>query len=817
MVLLGHAVSFVAGVFLADLLHASVLAATLLVVSAVSLSLLLTTARRSAMPGLLLLALAAGALRVALATPDDASELAKYHGVGDVALQGVVVSDPEAVGQATRFRLRTDTITAGAESAEASGDVLVTIRPTFELVALRDRPFVRHGDRLQLAGTVQAPPDLEEFDYAAFLARQGIGSVMSFPDPALVGEGEGLAFYRWLYDLRRRLAESVSVAIPEPQASLGKALLLGLRNDLPDDLVETFRRTGTSHLLAISGLHVSILLGLSLAASAAMFGRRGQRYLLAPLALIWLYVLIAGMSPSAARAAIMGSVYLLALAVGRPRSVLPALGLAAALMVALNPDVLWRVSFQLSFAAMAGIAVLADPISSNLRSAVTRKTTNESNGERFLIALPIDATAMTVAATLATLPLAALYFERVSLVGIPATALTLPVLPAVLVSQGAAAAVGLVSEALATPLGWVAWAPTAYMTGVVGLLARLPAAAIETGPVAPLLVWAYYIPFAIVYLAPDRWLGTVGRLASTLSRLRAPVRTETSYGGWLSWWLMAPAASLALLALAAATSLPSRELHVVFADVGQGDTALITTPGGARILVDGGPDPLGASRLLGSNMNPWERSIDLVVLTHPHADHATGLVDVLHRYRVDRVLEHRIEYSSPDYAAWDEAVREEDAQVIAARAGQVFAFNDGVVLEVLGPPERLLAGTASDIDNASVVLRVMYGNVSFLLASDIFAEAEVALTTANAPLDSDILKVPHHGSRSSSSRVFLDRVSPIAAVISAGADNRHGHPHPETMEALREHVSEDAIFLTSQHGNVEFVTDGERLRVVTER
>ncbi len=128
----------------------------------------------------------------------------------------------------------------------------------------------------------------------------------------------------------------------------------------------------------------------------------------------------------------------------------------------------------------------------------------------------------------------------------------------------------------------------------------------------------------------------------------------------------------------------------------------------------------------------------------------------------------------------------------------------------------MLAGTASDIDNAAVVLRLVYGDVSFLLAGDIFAEAEAALA-ASAPLDSDVLKVLHHGSRSSSSELFLERVSPVAAVISAGAENRHGHPYPETMEALRQRLSEDEIFLTSEHGDVEFVTDGTHLRVVTER
>lgn len=155
--------------------------------------------------------------------------------------------------------------------------------------------------------------------------------------------------------------------------------------------------------------------------------------------------------------------------------------------------------------------------------------------------------------------------------------------------------------------------------------------------------------------------------------------------------------------------------------------------------------------------------------------------------------------------------------VTQARQGQTILFDDGVALQVLAPPESLLRGTESDVDNASVILRLVYGDISFLLTGDVFGEGESWLIAQGSDLKSDVLKVAHHGSRSSSSDRFLERVSPGVAVISAGEGNRFGHPHRETLEALLRHLPAERIFVTKDAGTVEFVTDGARLEVKTER
>jgi competence protein ComEC len=258
-------------------------------------------------------------------------------------------------------------------------------------------------------------------------------------------------------------------------------------------------------------------------------------------------------------------------------------------------------------------------------------------------------------------------------------------------------------------------------------------------------------------------------------------------------------------------------LRVVFADIGQGDMALITTPGGHRIVVDGGPNGATAAGALGSELTFWERSIDLVVLTHPHSDHVAGLTELLNRYNVRRVLQREINLDTAQHVEWTRSVASEGALVLNARPGQVLSFDDGVIVEVIAPPEPLLNGTESDTDNASVVLRVSLGEVSFLLAADIFSEGEASIIRGGLNVDADVLKVPHHGSRNASTAAFLAAVSPAAAVISAGTENRFGHPHQELLDRLARHLPPDRVYVTSERGTVTFVTDGKTLSVTTER
>ena len=817
MTLLILSSGWVAGTYLAATHDPPILALLLFLSASVLLVPLLSAWRLPVpVPPLLPMIVILAMIRVVLFGGSSGLELDGYHNLGPVQVDGIVVDDPESSGAMSRLRLRVHRVAVDGIWADESEDILVTLTASQELAEYRDPPFFRYGDSLLLIGQLEPPPEVEEFDYPGYLARQGVGSVMSFPEVTLVDyEGGGSVFRRWLYDSRRGLANSLKRTLPEPHAAFGQTLLLGLRDGLDADVVDAFRRTGTSHVLAISGLHIGVVLSAGLSLGAWTIGRRRHLYLLAPLLLIWAYALLAGMSPSVTRAAIMGSVYLFALLLGRPKSALPALGLAATVMVALNPSTMWMISFQLSFASVAGIALFADPIFDRVRTALERHL--QPDGVTHRIASSIAyLVAVGTAATVATAPLVAFYFREVPLVGIPTTVLLLPALPFVLVSQAATALVGLVSAALAETLGWLAWASTGYIVGVVDLVGKLPAQPVQTGPLAPVLVWLYYIVLCVLLVR-----GRVGTTAP--SRVRGLTGMDLSVGKIImeaastQWLLIAVAAFTSALLWFLALSQPDREMRVVFLDVGQGDSIFITTPAGQQVLIDGGPDPRHTSQLLGGMMPPGDRTIELVVLTHPHSDHVAGLVEVLDRYRVDHVLQRRVEYESALYEAWHRAVEREGAMATEASTGQVIHLGDGAYLEVISPDDRLLLSAGEDVNNASVALRLVYGRVRFLLSGDISGEVEAILVGRRAVVDSEVLKVAHHGSSTSSRPDFLDAVSPAVAVISVAADNRFGHPHPQTLAALRRHVAPETVYTTKDRGTIDFTTDGSRLWVRTER
>lgn len=251
----------------------------------------------------------------------------------------------------------------------------------------------------------------------------------------------------------------------------------------------------------------------------------------------------------------------------------------------------------------------------------------------------------------------------------------------------------------------------------------------------------------------------------------------------------------------------TRNVLVTVFDIGQGDAILIRTPNGSDILIDGGPPNGGIVEKLGSALPPADRDLELVIVTHPDADHVGGLPSVAARYRIDRVIDNGSTGTSVFYARWLDEVKSQGSERIIGRVGTTVVLDD-VVFDVVWPDaDTDVNGT--DRNDASVVARVRYGNVSFLFTGDITAKVEDRLLATHTTITADVLKVAHHGSAYSSSNAFLDAVHPSYALISVGAGNRYGHPHGVVLKRLTERGVE--VFRTDEVGDVSVVSDGRNV------
>ncbi|HUT96914.1 MAG TPA: ComEC/Rec2 family competence protein, partial [Dehalococcoidales bacterium] len=296
---------------------------------------------------------------------NDGSHISSYLAKEDeeakvVTIEGMVSADPEVRDSATHIRLSVSRINLGDEETEdwreVEGDVLLSV-PRY--------PEYNYGDVLKVTGELEAPSQIGDFDYRGYLENQGIYATMYFYGSGgieRIATGQGVKPLEWIYSLRHSMAESIAEVMPEPQAALTQGVLLGIRYNIPADIKYEFSQTGTAHLLAISGLHLSIMAGILLSIGIWLFGKKRFIYIWLALGIIWLYAILTGLHPPVVRGAIMASLFLSAELLGRQRTAVTSLAFAAAIMVAIDPPILFDAAFQLSFLAIAGLIFIAPPL-----------------------------------------------------------------------------------------------------------------------------------------------------------------------------------------------------------------------------------------------------------------------------------------------------------------------------------------------------------------------------------------------------------------------------------------------------------------------
>jgi competence protein ComEC len=740
-----------------------------------------------------------------------------------VTLGGCVIEPPAISGDRERFILELE--------PHARAQVTLYARENESL------PLLRYGQRVDLDARVRQPRNYGNpgaFDYARYLARQQIywtasgaaGSLHVLPGRC------GNTVQKAVMNLRQAALARLASLYRGNDYNTGmmQAILIGQSFQLQRIWTEQYRSTGTFHAIVISGTHVAIIAAVFLFLLRICFIPEAPALLLTVL-VTWLYALVTGWQAPCVRSAAGLTIFMVCGYFYRERRAMNLLAAVALGFLVLDPEQLFDASFQLTFLAVGFLCAFAHPLIAATSGPLVRGLRDFTDialdlhlpprvaqfrvelrllAETLSLALRFPRRAATLAVTLPArlflfvyelvaisaiaqmglaLPMV-VYFHRVGFSGLSANAFVVPLL-------GLVIPVGFIAAAT----GW------AWIAALGGALLHLSQIVVQ---------WHASMEPNWRIPTPPVWLAialSVAMIATALVR---------------RWWRLAPgAATAALLTVLLWHPFPPQiqpgQLELTTIDVGQGDSLLVVFPDGKRMIVDGGGIPtFGRQRRAQLDIGEdvvapylWNRSIrrvDVVAATHAHEDHIGGLPALVQDFRPNELWTGVMGESS-EWSALCERAARSHIKVVPLAANRRFPFG-GAEIEVLAPPPDYTP-SHTPTDNDCLVLRVRFGRRSFLLTSDLERRMERRLLSAESVTPSEILKVAHHGSKTSSAEDFVAGVKPLYAVISVGLDNSYGHPNREVLDRLEAHHA--VIFRTDRDGLISIRTDGRRLYVDTHR
>jgi competence protein ComEC len=681
------------------------------------------------------------------------------------------------------------------------------------LIRFQELIPLRYGNHLTLTGVLRQPDTQRNpggFDYRAYLARQGVSGIIYHQGLLDTGKQTGLPPLHWIEALRLKTERVIDETYAGFQtfptnedslhAQLLKAILLGKRSDVPSETLDIFRNSGTFHVLAVSGLHVG-LIAMFCYVGLSVFRIPKKALCLLTILAVLIYACLVGFRPSVFRATLMAILYLFATIIDRDADLFNLLAVAALVLLLLNPMQLWDVGFQLSFVAVASIVYFVQKMEKPLRQLWESPESGDVGHfqkiKNAVVKWLVLSYLVTFAAQLGTGPLIAFHFFRAYPLGIIVGPFAVGLVSLIVGVGIVSVCIGFIWLPLAKLLALVNHAIIFIFLKLIGFFGQEWCVLKVVPPTFGLIVVYVTICLGITYW---RYVYNQRKVASLIGL-----------------------SVMAIWVWDSAFHEKGRLLEVVTLDVGQGDAAIVRFPDKRTMLIDGGIQrsyydekrqreveyDVG-ERIIEPYLDAHGiRKLDLVVLTHPDIDHGGGLAHILQNYKVKRIL------GIPDMQL--ESQTHQRLRSIAKAQSIPYSFpyrgkielTSTATLSLLHPIDAASTNLMDkDKNDDSLVMKLSYGEVDILFTGDIESKAETRLIASRQDLRSEIIKVPHHGSGTSSSAQFLDVVQPRYAIFSLGQRNRFQFPHADVVARYRKR---NCVQLrTDQLGAITLKTDGTR-------
>ncbi len=780
-IFLGHALQI-------PLIDLSICLAVFLIIS--FLVIYLTSGEKSLLTEFLFLAVifVFGLFRVRFSAenlnPHHISNFPDYYNK-QIAVIGIIDSQPEIRKENLVFQFNLTNLLINQDQPLLQGKIQVYLRVK--------NLILKYGDKLNLVGILKRAPGQRNpgaFDYAEYLELKKIHGLLWVSDSSgvqyLAHEPPGWLFENIAYPLNQFLSQKIDQIFEMEVAIFFKAIFLGKRQQITPDFQTALSQTGTSHILAVSGLHTGFI--LMIIWLFLRFLRLPPRYtaLLSILGLL-IFAMITDLKAPVVRASIMAGVFLMGVQFQKFRNGYNTLALAALIILLINPHSLFQVGFQLSFMAVLSILYLYP----RLRQFVLKTPILTLPYHQKWLKYLIDLFLISLAVQIGTLPFTLNYFFILPFLGILANIFVIPLVGLILSLGIVAILFSFISAWLASFYVEVVQFLVWYIKNGIQLMASLPGSHFYF-PQPPFVWIVFYFIFILLITQWENF--RLRKICIIFILLIMNLAT------WKSIFSDPP------------------QLQILNFDVGQGDAALIQFPNGPNILIDAGEanDDFDTGQQI---IAPYLRQngifqLDYVFITHPHRDHTGGIPFLLKNFRVGQLLWSPWHQNSPEYQKIRELAENLKINQKIITRGEIIKISPEIEIWILHPPlaDKIENSHFIDLDenNSSLVMKIIYGQNSFLFMGDAEFAAETNLLGYGSLLQSDYLKVGHHGSISSTSTPFLNYVKPTLAAISVGEYNRFNQPSPVIISRLKSNQVQ--ILRTDLDQAIFLKSDGQRIQ-----